>query len=85
MQRYRVAVIPGDGIGNEVTPAAIRVLEAAAARFEFAFAWEEFPWGSDHYFEHGRMMPADALDRLGRSTRFSSARSAIRGSRTTSR
>jgi tartrate dehydrogenase/decarboxylase / D-malate dehydrogenase len=64
MKRYRVAVIPGDGIGNEVTPAAIRVLEAAAARFDAGFAWESFPWGSAYYFEHGRMMPADALDRL---------------------
>jgi tartrate dehydrogenase/decarboxylase / D-malate dehydrogenase len=64
MKTYRVAVIPGDGIGNEVTPAAIRVLEAAAARFDARFAWESFPWGSAYYFEHGRMMPADALDRL---------------------
>ena len=64
MKTYRVAVIPGDGIGKEVTPAAVRVLEAAAARFQFSFAWEEFGWGSDHYLEHGRMMPADALDRL---------------------
>jgi tartrate dehydrogenase/decarboxylase/D-malate dehydrogenase len=64
MKTFRVAVIPGDGIGNEVTPAAIRVLEAAAARFEAEFAWESFPWGSAYYFEHGRMMPPDALDRL---------------------
>jgi tartrate dehydrogenase/decarboxylase / D-malate dehydrogenase len=64
MKTYRVAVIPGDGIGNEVTPAAIRVLEAAASRFEAQFSWESFAWGSAYYFEHGRMMPADALDRL---------------------
>jgi tartrate dehydrogenase/decarboxylase/D-malate dehydrogenase len=61
---YRIAVIPGDGIGNEVTPAATRVLEAAAARSGFRFEWEHFPWGSEHYFAHGRMMPADGLDRL---------------------
>ena len=64
MQTYRVAVISGDGIGPEVVPAAIRVLEAAAERFQFRIAWEQFPWGSEHYFELGRMMPADALDRL---------------------
>ena len=64
MKTYRVAVIPGDGIGTEVTPAAIRVLEAAGARFDLRFEWESFPWGSAHYFEHGRMMPVDALDRL---------------------
>ena len=41
------------------------MLEAAAARSQIhASTWESFPWGSDHYFEHGRMMPADALDRL---------------------
>jgi tartrate dehydrogenase/decarboxylase / D-malate dehydrogenase len=61
---YRIAVIPGDGIGHEVTPAAMRVLDAVAGRSGFGFEWERFPWGSAHYFEHGRMMPADALDRL---------------------
>jgi tartrate dehydrogenase/decarboxylase / D-malate dehydrogenase len=61
MTTYRVAVIPGDGIGVEVTPAAIRALEAAATTFGFRFEWEHFPWGSAHYFEHGRMMPPGAL------------------------
>lgn len=64
MKTYRVAVIPGDGIGNEVTPAAIRALEGAGRRHDVGFEWESFPWGSAYYFEHGRMMPADALDRL---------------------
>jgi tartrate dehydrogenase/decarboxylase/D-malate dehydrogenase len=64
MKTHRVAVIPGDGIGQEVTPAAIRVLAAAARRYDFQFEWESFPWGSAHYFEHGCMMSADALARL---------------------
>jgi tartrate dehydrogenase/decarboxylase/D-malate dehydrogenase len=64
MQTYRVAVIPGDGIGHEVVPAAIRVLDTAAERSGFELAWEYFSWGSEHYFAHGRMMPADALDQL---------------------
>jgi tartrate dehydrogenase/decarboxylase / D-malate dehydrogenase len=64
MKSYRIAVIQGDGIGNEVIPAAIRVLEAAGERGHVHFAWEHFPWGSEYYFEHGRMMPADALDQL---------------------
>src|SRR5436190_13762439 len=64
MRTYRIAVIPGDGIGQEVVPAAIRALDAAAVRFGFAVEWQSFPWGSDHYFAHGRMMPEDALDRL---------------------
>jgi len=64
MRTYRVAVIPGDGIGTEVTPAAIDVLNAAAGKGGFGFDWTHFPWGSEHYFAHGRMMPADALDQL---------------------
>jgi tartrate dehydrogenase/decarboxylase / D-malate dehydrogenase len=63
MKTYRIAVIPGDGIGLEVVPAAIRTLETAAGR-AFGLEWESFPWGSAHYFSHGRMMPEDALDRL---------------------
>jgi tartrate dehydrogenase/decarboxylase / D-malate dehydrogenase len=64
MTNYRIAVIPGDGIGTEVMPAALRVLEAASARTGVTLAQESFPWGSEHYFAHGRMMPADAIDRL---------------------
>jgi len=61
---YRIAVIAGDGIGQEVTPAAISVLDAAASRGGFRFEWQHFPWGSQHYFDRGRMMPDDALDQL---------------------
>jgi tartrate dehydrogenase/decarboxylase/D-malate dehydrogenase len=64
MANYRIAVIPGDGIGTEVMPAALRVLEAAGARTHVSFVLEPFPWGSEHYFEHGRMMPAEAIDLL---------------------
>ena len=64
MKTYRIAVIAGDGIGQEVTPAAIAVLDAAAARAGFRLEWQHFPWGSQYYFEHGRMMAADALDLL---------------------
>jgi len=61
---YRIAAIAGDGIGQEVTPAAVSVLDAAAARGAFRVDWQHFPWGSQHYFDHGRMMPEDALDLL---------------------
>jgi tartrate dehydrogenase/decarboxylase / D-malate dehydrogenase len=64
MKTYRIAVIAGDGIGQEVIPAALTVLDAAAGRAGFRFAWQHFPWGSQHYFDHGRMMPEDALDLL---------------------
>ena len=64
MSTYRIAVIPGDGIGTEVTPAAIEVLEAAAERGGFGLAFTSFPWGSEQYFATGSMMPKDALDQL---------------------
>jgi tartrate dehydrogenase/decarboxylase/D-malate dehydrogenase len=64
VRRHRIAAIPGDGIGHEVTPAALEVLEAAGRRHGFALAVTEHPWGCDHHVEHGRMMPADALDTL---------------------
>jgi tartrate dehydrogenase/decarboxylase/D-malate dehydrogenase len=61
----RVAVVPGDGIGVEVTRAGVAVMRAAtrgddSARLEF----EEFPWGCEYYLEQGRMMPEDALETL---------------------
>jgi tartrate dehydrogenase/decarboxylase/D-malate dehydrogenase len=61
---HRVAVLPGDGIGNEVVPAAQRVLERAGELHGFGFDWDELPWGCDHYLETGAMMPADGLERL---------------------
>jgi tartrate dehydrogenase/decarboxylase/D-malate dehydrogenase len=64
MKTYRIAAIAGDGIGQEVIPAAVAVLDAAAARGGFRFEWQYFPWGSEHYFHHGRMMPENALDLL---------------------
>jgi tartrate dehydrogenase/decarboxylase / D-malate dehydrogenase len=61
---HRVAVLPGDGIGKEVVPAAQRVLERAGELHGFGFEWDELPWGCDHYLETGTMMPDDGLDRL---------------------
>jgi tartrate dehydrogenase/decarboxylase/D-malate dehydrogenase len=63
MTTHRVAVIPGDGIGKEVIPPALRAIDAAAAG-RTTLEWHAFPWGSDHYFEYGVMMPGDAIDRL---------------------
>jgi tartrate dehydrogenase/decarboxylase / D-malate dehydrogenase len=64
MRRHRIAVIPGDGIGREVTPAALEVLEAAGRAHGFALETTEHPWGCDYFVDTGRMMPADALDTL---------------------
>lgn len=61
---FQIAVIGGDGIGPEVTEAAIRAVDAAAPRSNARFEWKHFPWGTDWYFEHGRMAPADYLDQL---------------------
>ena len=64
MQRFSIAVIPGDGVGQEVVPAAIKVLESVGRRFGAGFDFEEYEWGAEYYFRHGRMMPAEALDLL---------------------
>ena len=64
---HHIAVIGGDGIGPEVLAEGIKVLRAAGTRFYVAFVFTEFDWGSDYYFEHGRMMPAGGLDQLSGS------------------
>ena len=65
MKTYRIACIPGDGIGKEVIPAGREVLQAlAAAQTAFKFEFENFDWGGDYYRRHGVMMPADGLDAL---------------------
>jgi len=62
---YRIAVIPGDGIGKEVAPEGVRVLEAAARRFGIALELTEIDWAScDYYQQHGSMMPADWKQQL---------------------
>jgi tartrate dehydrogenase/decarboxylase / D-malate dehydrogenase len=61
-----IAVLPGDGIGREVVPAAVRVIDRAAQLYGFTVDWHHYPWGSDHYLEHGRMMPEDGLAQLDR-------------------
>lgn len=64
MRGHTIAVIPGDGIGADVTDAAMRVLEAAGSRVGFHLQITEFPWGTEYYLRHGQMMPADALRQL---------------------
>jgi tartrate dehydrogenase/decarboxylase / D-malate dehydrogenase len=65
MRRHRIAAIPADGIGKEVIPAGLRVLQALAERDGgFVLDVTDFPWGSDFYRATGRMMPQDGLDTL---------------------
>ncbi len=66
MDTFRIAVIPGDGIGAEVVDQGIRVLEAAGKRFGFAFEWTRYPWSCAYYRETGRLMPGDGLEQLRR-------------------
>jgi tartrate dehydrogenase/decarboxylase/D-malate dehydrogenase len=63
---YRIAVIPGDGIGGEVVPHGLRVLDrlAEGSNGRFRFDYESFPWGCEYYLKTGTMMDADGLDRL---------------------
>jgi tartrate dehydrogenase/decarboxylase/D-malate dehydrogenase len=60
----RIAVIPGDGIGREVMPEGMRVLESAGSRHGLAFDWQEFDWSCETYLKTGRMMPEDGIEQL---------------------
>ena len=66
MTTHRIAVIPGDGIGKEVMPEGLRVLDAAARRLGIDLQFDHFDFSSWDYFErHGRMLPDDWKDRIG--------------------
>jgi len=64
MKTFKIAVIAGDGIGKEVVPEGIRVLEAAGQRFGFRLNWNSFDWSCETYVKTGKMMPADGLQQL---------------------
>ena len=64
MTKHRIALIPGDGIGTEVVPAARRVLEAVGARHGLRWEFTEFDWSCRRYLSQGAMMPEDGLERL---------------------
>lgn len=65
MKTYKIAAIPGDGIGGEVVSAGVEVLAAIAKRDgKFAFAVDHFDWGGDYYKRHGRMMPENGRDQI---------------------
>ena len=62
--KFSIAAIPGDGVGQEVTPESRRVLDAITKISGAHFKWTEFNWGSDYYFRQGQMMPSDAVNQL---------------------
>ena len=63
-KEYKIAVVNGDGIGNEIVPAGVSVLEAAAKKYGFNIKSEKFSWGAGHYLKHGEFMPEDGLETI---------------------
>lgn len=64
MKELSIALLPGDGIGVEIMPEARRVLDLISQRFNVTLNYHEFDWGTQYYFQHGRMMPDDGVDQL---------------------
>lgn len=64
MRLYDIAVLPGDGIGREVMPPAIDVLEAVGRRHGFGFRWDEYDWSCDRFLKSGTMMPQDGVEQV---------------------
>lgn len=67
MRSHKVISIAGDGIGIEVTPIAIDVVNKVAAQDSFKVEWQSVDWGSDYFHKHGRMMPVDGLEIMSKS------------------
>jgi tartrate dehydrogenase/decarboxylase/D-malate dehydrogenase len=63
-KQYKIAVVNGDGIGNEIVPAGVSVLSAVAKKYNFDITTEDFSWGAGHYVKHGEFMPKDGLETL---------------------
>jgi tartrate dehydrogenase/decarboxylase / D-malate dehydrogenase len=64
--RMKIAVVPGDGIGNEVVPEGIRVLEAIGRRFDLGYSWDTYDWSCQRFAKTGAMMPADGLEQIAK-------------------
>ena len=67
-RHHRIAVLPGDGIGEEVVREGLKVLRAAADRFGFQTSLKTYPYGTDHYLETGETLPAPALEEMRQSS-----------------
>ncbi len=64
MSNYRIAAVPGDGIGHEIVPAGVKLLEEVAKVYNFKVEVSTFHWGAGYYLEHGKFLPDDGLDLL---------------------
>ncbi len=66
MSVYNIAVVPGDGIGNEIVPEGLKVLQAVADKYNFEINTENFDWGAGYYLKNGKFLPDDGLEKLKR-------------------
>lgn len=64
MSSHTIALVPGDGIGKEVLPEGVRVLEAAGRRFGIDFSWQEHDWSCERFHKLGAMMPEDGIEQV---------------------
>ena len=64
MKRYKIAVVPGDGIGHEIVPAGVSVLKTVAEKYNFELILDEFPYGANYYMKHQEFMPEEAMQVL---------------------
>lgn len=64
MKNYKIAVVNGDGIGHEIVPAAVQVLQATAKKYGFSLQTESFDYGAGYYLKHGDFMDADGLEKM---------------------
>jgi 3-isopropylmalate dehydrogenase len=64
MKNFSIAVIAGDGVGQEVIPVTKRVLDRVGEKYHLSFRFHDFEWGAEYYFHHGKMMPPNALELL---------------------
>ena len=61
MKTYKIAVVNGDGVGHEIVPAGIKVMDKVAKKYGFKLEYKFFPWGAGYYKEHGDFMPENGL------------------------
>lgn len=64
MSNYKIAVVPGDGIGNEIVPEGLRVINAVAEKHNFSIETEEFGWGAGYYQKHNQFLPDNGIETL---------------------
>ncbi len=64
MSIYNIAVVPGDGIGNEIVPEGLRVLQAAARKHDFRLNTKKYDWGAGYHIKHGKFLPEEGLEEL---------------------